>query len=278
MANLSIKSKLLVMLLSVSVFSIGVVATLNYMTSYAALRDGVFSHLTSVRASRADALEQYIDSIRAEAAVLAASPSFGIMTLEFGEAVRALQNTELKPEQLVELETFYREDFIPRLDDVVAGTPEFTTLFPDSNAGRYLQYHYLASNPYPEGNELQLDDPGDGALFSAVHAEWHPVLRRILQGFGYKDLFLIDIETGRIVYTTAKEVDFATNLISGPHARSNLARLFRDVQRNPDRGAVQFVDFEHYRASHGEPAMFVPWGAAPMGMVAILRAASASAA
>jgi hypothetical protein len=239
MASLSIKSKLLVMLLSVSAISIALVATLNYMTSYEALREGVFSHLTSVRASRGDAIVQYIDRIRDESAVLAASPNIGNMSLAFGKAVKALEDAKLTPDQLVELETFYREDFIPQLDAMVEGTPEFTTLFPQSNAGRYLQYHYVANNPYPAGNDLQLDDAGDGSEYSAVHAELHPVLRRILQGFGYYDLFLIDIDSGRIVYTTSKEVDFATNLISGPHAQSNLARLYREVQRNPDRGAVQ---------------------------------------
>ncbi len=54
MANLSIKSKLLVMLLAVSLFSIAVVASLNYYTCYKALQGAVYSHLTSVRASRAD--------------------------------------------------------------------------------------------------------------------------------------------------------------------------------------------------------------------------------
>ncbi|MGI9328325.1 MAG: adenylate/guanylate cyclase domain-containing protein, partial [Pseudomonadales bacterium] len=55
----------------------------------------------------------------------------------------------------------------------------------------------------------------------------------------------------------AKEIDFATSLISGPHAQSNLARLFRSVQRNPDRDAARMIDFEHYRPSQGAPAMFV---------------------
>jgi hypothetical protein len=62
MANLSIKSKLLVMLLAVSLFSIAVVASLNYYTCYKALQDAVFSHLTSVRASRADQIQLFIEA------------------------------------------------------------------------------------------------------------------------------------------------------------------------------------------------------------------------
>ncbi|MCZ6710647.1 MAG: HAMP domain-containing protein [Gammaproteobacteria bacterium] len=257
MTNLSIKSKLLAMLLGVSAVSIAVVSTLNYSASYEALRASVFMHLTSVRASKADALEQYIERIRSELRVLAASPSLGMMSNAFAGAVRELEDTTLKPEQLAELEAYYREEFMPKLDAMVSGTPEFETLFPASNASRYLQYHYIANNPFPAGNELQLNDPGDGSTYSEVHDQWHRVLRRILNGFGYYDLFLIDIQSGRIVYTTAKEIDFATSLISGPHAQSNLARLFRTVQRNPDRGAARIIDFEHYRPSRAAPAMFV---------------------
>lgn len=256
MANLSIKSKLLAMLLGVSAVSIAVVATLNYIASYEALRESVFMHLTSVRSSKADALEQYVKRVRSEVRVLATSPNLGPMSKAFADALRELEDAELAPEQLAELEGYYREEFIPELDAMVWGTPEFETLFPASNASRYLQYHYIANNPYPGDNKLQLDDPGDGSAYSDVHAQWHPVLRRISNGFGYYDLFLIDIQSGRITYSTAKEIDFATSLISGAHAQSNLARLFRSVQRNLDRGAVRIIDFEHYRPSHGTPAMF----------------------
>ncbi len=38
----------------------------------------------------------------------------------------------------------------------------------------------------------------------------------IVATIGYYDLFLIDIETGDIVYTVTKETDFATNLNDGP--------------------------------------------------------------
>ena len=73
MANLSIKSKLLVMLLAVSLFSIAVVASLNYYTCYKALQEAVFSHLTSVRATRADQIEQFIERLRRKLRVIGGS-------------------------------------------------------------------------------------------------------------------------------------------------------------------------------------------------------------
>ncbi len=279
MSKLSIKSKLLVMLLSVSLGSIALVATLNYMESYKTVQQSVFSHLISLRASRADAIEQYLEAVTDEVEVLADSPNMGVMLGQLSASFQALAEAELEPVALSALETFYREQFLPALDATVEGTPELLSVFPETNAGRYLQYHYLATNPYPQDNRIQLDDPGDGSDYSRLHDQWHPVLRRIANGFGYYDLFMIDIVSGDIVYSTAKEVDFGTNLIGGPHAQSNLARLFRMVQRNPDRSAAHIIDFEHYRPSFGAPALFVAApvfaNGRPVGVVAVQESTEA---
>ncbi|TDJ37968.1 MAG: HAMP domain-containing protein [Gammaproteobacteria bacterium] len=273
MSNLSIKSRLLIMLLSVSAISIALVASLTYSRSYDALRESVFSHLTSARAAKADQIEQYIESIRSEVQVLGSAAGVGAAAREFINAYKALEEEELEPEQLIELENYYREDFLPKLAAMVEGTPEFESLFPESNAARYLQYHYIASNPFPAGDKGQLDKADDGSAYSEIHAKRHPVLRQIVNGFGYYDLFLIDIQTGVIVYTTAKEIDFGRNLITGPEAYGNLAELFRMVRRMPDRGGVRFIDFGHYRPSYGAPAAFVAVpifdGAKPVAVLAV---------
>lgn len=61
--NLSIKSRLLVMLLGVSAISIAIVASLSYYASYNALRDSVFQQLTSLRAIKAQGIETYFNAL-----------------------------------------------------------------------------------------------------------------------------------------------------------------------------------------------------------------------
>ena len=63
MANLSIKSKLLVMLLSVSLFSTVIIGSLNYYATYQALQASTFSHLTSLRTARAAQIQQFLDRL-----------------------------------------------------------------------------------------------------------------------------------------------------------------------------------------------------------------------
>ena len=150
MANLSIKSKLLVMLLAVSLFSIAVVASLNYYTCYQTLKGAMFSHLTSVRASRADQIEQNFARLRMETIALAASNA----------VVDASPAVHRRVPQARERAGRARDGrrAAPVLSaDVRAGsskrTPERTveidSLLPETPPARYLQYYYAAKNPFP---------------------------------------------------------------------------------------------------------------------------------
>ncbi len=113
MANLSIKSKLLAMLLAVSLFSIAVVASLNYYTCYETLKTAIFSHLTSVRASRADQIEQNFARLRVETIVLASSNAAIDASRQFIDAYRKLENARVEPEMDAALRQFYQQTFLP---------------------------------------------------------------------------------------------------------------------------------------------------------------------
>ena len=116
MANLSIKSKLLVMLLAVSLFSIAVVASLNYYTCYQTLKSAIFSHLTSVRASRADQIEQNFARLRMETIALARGNAAIDASRQFIDAYRKLEDAQVEPEMDAALRQFYQQTFAPELE------------------------------------------------------------------------------------------------------------------------------------------------------------------
>ncbi|MCB2203346.1 HAMP domain-containing protein [bacterium] len=78
-----------------------------------------------------------------------------------------------------------------------------------------------------------------------------------LEQEGYYDVFIVDAESGDIVYTVKREADFATNLHSGPYRATNFAQVFRDAAAANDRQYARFVDFEPYAPSADAPASFV---------------------
>lgn len=88
-----------------------------------------------------------------------------------------------------------------------------------------LQYQYIKRNSHPLGKKDELLDPIDGSQYGEWHSRYHPFLRDFQKRFGFYDLFLVGAESGRIVYSVFKGLDFATSLIDGPCAKTGSFRL-----------------------------------------------------
>jgi methyl-accepting chemotaxis protein len=91
-----------------------------------------------------------------------------------------------------------------------------------------MQYQYIKQNSHPLGNKELLDSvANDNTSYSSVHHTFHPHTREILYHFGFYDIFIADIDTGNIIYSVFKELDFATSLINGPYANSGIGEAFK---------------------------------------------------
>ncbi|MBW4484754.1 MAG: HAMP domain-containing protein [Tildeniella torsiva UHER 1998/13D] len=254
--QLSIKSKLILMLLAVSGFSTLVTAYLGYRSGQTNLTDRVFSQLTSVRASKAYQIESYFKTTRHHTQTLSENPAIVSAMQEFEAALKELDTVAVPPQAGGAIAQYYQEVLLARLDKVEEGTPILQSYTPQTTASRYLQYHYIAANPNPVGQKHRLTQATDGSDYSAIHARYHPIFRNIIEKFGYYDMFLIDPD-GNIVYTVFKETDFISNLQTGPYKDSNLARLAERVQTSKERDYAWIEDFEPYTPSYGAPAVFI---------------------
>jgi class 3 adenylate cyclase len=253
---LSIKSKLIVMLLTVSSSSILVTAYLGYQSGKSNLTDRVFNQLTSVRASKAYQIESYFKTIRNHIQTLSNDPSVGTALSEFTNAYRQLENVPLPADALPKINAYYQNEFLPKLAQTEQGSPVLNSFLPEAIASNYLQYYYIANNSNPIGKKHLLDKANDSSEYSRLHGRYHPIFRNIIEKFGYYDLFLIDPD-GRIVYTVYKETDFASSLTIGAYNESNLARLFASVRRSKEKDYARIIDLESYAPSYGAPAAFI---------------------
>jgi methyl-accepting chemotaxis protein len=157
-----------------------------------------------------------------------------------------------------ELLGFYANDFAKRYAELNEGaTPDYEAwvagLDDESVA---LQHAYIFKNKNPLGSKHLLDTADDETDYGRLHAVIHPVIRNYLDKFGYYDIFLIDNESGDVVYSVFKELDFTTSLKDGAYASSNFAKAFRKAQ-SLEKGEVTVVDFEQYAPSYEAPASFV---------------------
>lgn len=256
MANLSIKSKLLVMLLSVSLFSTAIVASLNYYASYQALRASTFSHLTSLRTARTAQIQQFLDRLvletRANSQGVAVEAARALV-----DAFHQLDDATLDPAREAALRQFYREQILPALAQESGAAVELNSVYPATPVARYLQYEYIANNPFPLGEREGMLRAEDGSTYSQVHEKFHPRLADLFLGLGYGNVLIIDMATGDLVYSARKYISLATNLSDGPYSHGNLAALLRSFQRSPDRGRVEIADFQRHRARRGLPTAFI---------------------
>jgi methyl-accepting chemotaxis protein len=118
-----------------------------------------------------------------------------------------------------------------------------------------LQKLYIKDNPHPTGQKENLDGAADSSDYSAVHAKYHPYMRTFLRDRGYYDIFLFDLQ-GNLIYSVFKELDYATNLLDGKWAKTDLGNAFRAALKSK-AGDKSFFDFKPYAPSADAPASFI---------------------
>ena len=251
--SLSIQSKLTVMLLLVSISSIVAIGVIAYRSGKDALTASVLNQLTSVRASKGIQIEAQFGAICSQTSNLANDK----MVVDFARRLRTsfdeLHDAKIDPAADAKLTAFYRDEFLPRVAKAMNQSPDLADYVPTTPAGRYLQYWYIAANPYPLGQRWRLDDAGDGSAFSAVHAEYQPTLAKLVNDFHFDNLFLVNQESGDVLYTFTKSPLFATNILTGPYSDTTATDLLKQLRRAKDHDAVLVSDFTYFASAMGKP-------------------------
>ncbi len=228
------------------------------------LRSESFKKLTAVRETKRSSVERYFQTI--EDQILSFSENSMVVEAA-GEFRRTFAGVSSESEftaqdierMRTELYTYYSDEFAPKYRSENNGqAPDIEQFYGQlDNESIVLQYHYIQANEYPLGNKHQLDHPGDNSTYSDQHAEFHPVVRSYLEKFGYYDIFIADPETGDIIYSVFKELDYSTSLIDGPYADTNFGEAFRQANSANYKDAVALVDYQQYIPSYKAAAGFI---------------------
>jgi class 3 adenylate cyclase len=255
--RLSIQTKMILLLLAVSLSSIAVVAWNSYKSGRAALIRAAEDHLKGVQVAKTTTLKAMLDSLRDQVISMSDSHVAIEGMREFRAAYKSLNAASLTPEQSEKLEGFYENDFLPKLAEQIDGEPVLEQYLPVKPAERYLQYHYLSNNPHPYGKKQDLEESeSDESSYGKIHETYHNAFDRAVKIFGFEDVMLVDAESMEIVYSYQKTSEFATNLETGPYANTLMASKVRAMSGNNDRDDFKIADFEPYRPSLGKPMAF----------------------
>jgi class 3 adenylate cyclase len=255
--RLSIQTKMILLLLAVSLSSIAVVAWNSYKSGRSALIRAAEDHLKGVQVAKTTTLKAMLDSLRDQVISMSDSHVTIDGMREFRAAYKSLNAASLTPEQSEKLEGFYENDFLPKLAEQIDGEPVLEQYLPVKPAERYLQYHYLSNNPHPYGKKQDLEESeSDQSSYGKIHQTYHNAFERAVKIFGFEDVMLVDAESMEIVYSYQKTSEFATNLETGPYANTLMASKVRAMRGNNDRDDFKIADFEPYRPSLGKPMAF----------------------
>jgi len=120
-----------------------------------------------------------------------------------------------------------------------------------------LQYHYIAANPNPLGTKEEYFAATDASSYTQLHRHYHPYFHDIQRQFDFEDIFLVDVDTGHVIYSVLKEIDFATSLKEGPYAKTGIGEVFQKVSQLRQGGIGGLVDFAPYLPSFDSQAAFI---------------------
>ena len=235
--------------------------TINMSSEMAseALEASASRQLISVSANKRTQIEHYFKTIEGQVLSLSSSTMIVDAMEEFKAGFNTIAGEKEISRMRAELAQYYTEQYGDeyRRQNNGKSPNELQLLGQLDNKAITLQYLYIQDNPHQMGSKHRLDSADDSSAYSERHKKYHPSIRKYLDLFGYYDVFLVDSDTGNIVYSVYKELDFATSLLDGPYANSGIGRAFRSVYKADNNDAVMMTDYSNYMPSYDAPAAFI---------------------
>ena len=215
------------------------------------------SQLTSIRENKRREIENYFQLIRGQLLTTAHSISVRDAMIAFKDTFERYPVDSVSASDLSTLSNYYTSSFGKNYRTVNGGNSanELQKLNMLSPRAKSLQARYIGVNPNPLGEKHKMMVDSLGTEYDQVHSKYHPSIKGFLEEFGYYDIFLVDTN-GNVVYSVFKELDYATNLNSGPYAGSGIANAFKNAL---GKSATQYhlEDFAPYFPSYEAAASFI---------------------
>jgi len=253
----TIRKKMIMILLVAGLLPMGVFAWFSMNQMSQALLDINKDRLVSLREEKKLQIENYFKQIEGQASTFSESRMVVDATVQFASAFQLVES---------EVADLYGSGEESRLMERYQYQEKNTTGAPSNAASLWmpknkttqiLQSRYIGENSHPIGAKEKLDAASDSSTYSQVHKKYHPIIRDYLGKFGYYDIFLVEPESGYIVYSVFKEVDYATSLKDGPYANTGIGRAFNAAMDANNNDFVILDDFAPYAPSYNAAAAFI---------------------
>ncbi|MEM7019205.1 MAG: hypothetical protein AAF512_17925, partial [Pseudomonadota bacterium] len=243
------------------------------------LQNSTQNHIISIRDAKKQQIEQYFSLVTSQIQYYSEDPTTVRMMGSFKQAFTKFINESARPapneggppvpgamavnvpvdDYREALRSYYTDDFIEEYNLLNPDTPGTIAQTVD-NLGENsvaLQYHYIANNPNPLGTKEELIAARDPSSYTQLHRQHHQVTLDYMNRFVFRNIFYVDSDTGYIVYSVLKEIDFATSLLDGPYAETNIGEVFRQANQAVNKDESFLIDFSPYLPSYSNHTAFI---------------------
>ncbi len=256
----SLKLKLLKSFIFVGLIPLGLFAIIAFQSVFETFSISELQKLEAAREIKKIAIKNYFSNFTTQLKLLSEDMATSSAAKELIDAFnKSSRNYKKSKKEKELLETYYKDEFLPKYESRNDGRSlDLDKLLPISDFAIHLQNKYISTNKYPTTKKHLLYRPKNQELkYDIIHEKYHASFKKILEKNGYYDIFIVDAESSNIVYSVIKEIDFATNLLKGPHSKSNIADAFLNVIETEENSYIGIVDFEPYIPSYDDPASFI---------------------
>ena len=259
--SLGFQSKLLIMLLAVSVLSVLIAGIIGYVSGTNSLRNAEYQRLVQLRESRDREITAFYNDVSNAATVLTHSNATVTAMKDFTAAFAELQKAPLPPSAREAVDKYYAEVFDPALEKGSGRKVDGALFRPTSNAQTYLQSLYTVPARGDFSASVKVMNAGDSSAWTKLNERYQPFFSDFASRFPFDDAMLIDTD-GNIVYSTLKQTDLGANVNSGPFKTTKLTDAFRKSMQASSVDEIVLTDFEEYAPAYGLPT---PWILTPVG-------------
>lgn len=259
--SLGFQSKLLIMLIAVSVLSVLIAGTIGYVNGTNSLRAAEYQRLTQLRESREREVTTFYTNVGNAATVLTHSDATVTAMKDFAAAFAELQKTALPPGAKAAVDNYYATVFEPALEKGSGQKVDAGLFRPTSDAQIYLQSLYTVPAKGDFNASEEILNAGDPSAWTKLNERYQPFFSDFANRFPFDDAMLIDTD-GNIVYSTLKQTDLGANLNTGVFKTTKLAEAFRKAMQAISVDEIVLTDFEEYAPAYGVPT---PWILTPVG-------------
>jgi len=261
--NFKVKQQLIIAFIAISAVSIlisSILIGVNAITeSEVAIKHQVEQKLVAARDLKKNQIEDYFTLIDNQIKIVSSSPWIIDAADYFTQAFFDYPLQTGGKIELSAIKNYYENEFDrvykENNDGKSADTARLLSSITDN--ALFLQQDYIARNSNPLGSKDALIKTQNGSAYDILHQEYHPTLRKFLQTYGYYDIFIIEPESGHIIYSVFKELDYATSLNTGPFKNSGLAKAFKQGMTLQNEDDTILIDFAPYLPSYDAAASFI---------------------